>query len=111
MYRKNCDGTKTLLNFLHRYRENNWVLSSVLKFDEVYSTGCCMMSVFEFIIGFDLFLTEKDRKLYSSQVAKSISNFENQKYSDVTLITKEKKFKVHKAILMERSPVFERMVS
>lgn len=45
------------------------------------------------------------------QLAKrnEIENIFNSRFSDVTLVVKDQEFKVHKAILSERSPYFEAM--
>jgi hypothetical protein len=52
--------------------------------------------------------------LYSEPIifepALNIIDFENSEFLDTIVVVKGKNFKVFKAILMRRSPVFEKMV-
>jgi hypothetical protein len=105
LYKINCDNSLNSLEIL-THSPNTWSVQNALKHDSVFSDGCDASEI-EFRLTADLYLREPLQLVVSKSV---LNQFENAKYSDLDIVVKDEIFHVHKAILMERSPVFEAMV-
>jgi hypothetical protein len=106
LFRRNCNNELKTVDIVQKASvKPQWVASSVVDLKYAH-LSTCTSTVFEFVLKVYLFYSEPK----ISEVARSFVDFENARYSDMIVAVKEKEFKVHKAILMERSPVFETMV-
>jgi hypothetical protein len=106
LYKINCDRSRKSVEITLNVNSDKlqWTSKSVLNTDEVHSK-ICTNSFYEFILEIDL--------LYSLSISSALSksiDFKHSKYTDTIVAVKNEQFKVYKAILMEKSLVFERMV-
>jgi hypothetical protein len=83
-----------------------WKSSNVFKLSSLHSAECSTEKV-KIILKADVNMRKPLETFMSKRV---FDLFENGKHTDVVLTVKGEKFKAHKALLMEKSPVFEAMV-
>jgi hypothetical protein len=108
LYKRSCDTELKFLETISKKSDNlNLISTSVLDLNNVHSVACTN-SVIEFVMKVDLFYSGPIPN--NPEVSKSFIDFENTKHGDTVVAVKDKQFKVCKAILKERSEVFEKMV-
>ncbi len=109
LYKKSCGNPKQFFDVLHRHNsdKNEWISFKVLDLNDIFSNVYCSLPTVEFVLQVDLFYSAP----LGSEIAKNVENLENAKHADITLSVKDKEFKVHQVLLIEKSSVFARMVS
>jgi hypothetical protein len=103
LWKINCGNSKTDLKVDHS-DGRSWLVQNAQNF--IFSDGCQAPDI-EIRLSADLYLREPLQSMISNS---ALNLFENAKYSDLNIISGGQTFRVHKAILMEKSPVFEAMV-
>lgn len=105
--KNNCDSSEVELDIVsHDFKKKSWLSTKAFNLNHIHNTACSKIDL-EMKLMMNLYLREPLNNYISDKIP---NLFENAKYSDIIVSVNDKKFKAHKAILMERSPVFEAMV-